>query len=167
MLEVKGRAIVFWYWSGVGAVTSLLGWLSWDWLWNQGMLLRAVPVAMVITGVIFVGLGIWKALDKRPVIVANDLGFLDRTSLPNRRFAWNEIVKFRIITIKGREPVWLAVDLVDPVKLINKGLHGSRAMLEAFEKQYGTPCVIALKTLDIEPHNLLERLKSTLSQHTR
>ena len=167
MLEVKGRAIVFWYWSGVGVAISLLGWLSWDWLWDQGNLLRLVPVSLMISGVIFVGLGIWKALDKRPVIVANEQGFLDRTSFPHRRFAWGEIVKFRLITVKDREPVWLAIDLVDPAKLINKGLHGSRAILEQFEKQYGTPCVIALKILDIEPHNLLERLKSALNQYQR
>ncbi|MEO7935878.1 MAG: hypothetical protein ABIR27_06445, partial [Dokdonella sp.] len=135
MLEVKGRAIVFWYWSGVGVAISLLGWLSWDWLWDQGNLLRLVPVSLMISGVIFVGLGIWKALDKRPVIVANEQGFLDRTSFPHRRFAWGEIVKFRLITVKDREPVWLAIDLVDPAKLINKGLHGSRAILEQFEKQ--------------------------------
>ena len=167
MLEVKGRAIVFWYWSGVGVVISSLGWLSWDWLRDQGFLLRLVPMTLVISGMIFVALGIWKALDKRPVIVANEQGFLDRTSFPHRRFAWHEIVKFRLVTVKGREPVWLAIDLVDPAKLINKGLHGSRAILEQFEKQYGTPCVIALKTLDIEPHNLLERLKSALNQYQR
>ena len=167
MLEVKGRAIVFWYWAGMGVVTSLLGWWLRDWWWTEGFPLRIVPISLVISGVIFVGIGIWKVLDKRPVIVVDDQGLLDRTSLPHRRIAWNDIVKFRLITIKGREPTWLAIDLVDPAKMISKALFASGAMLETFEKQYGTPCVIALKTLDIEPHNLLERLKAALSQYKR
>lgn len=122
MLEVKGRANVFWYWAAVGVLTSLSGWWLLGWFSDQGLLLRLVPVAMAVSGVIFVGIGIFKALDKRPVIIVNENGLLDRTSFPHRRLAWNDIVKFRLVTVGGRAPVWLAIDLVDPARMINKAL---------------------------------------------
>jgi hypothetical protein len=40
-------------------------------------------------------------------------------------------------------------------------------MLESFEEKFGTPCVIALRSLDIEPNGLLVRLKDALNQRKR
>ena len=167
MLEVKGRAIVFWYWAGVGAVVSLLGWGSWDWFEDGGFMLRLLPLTLVITGVVFVVLGAWKMLDKRPVIVVDDKGFLDRTSLPRRLIAWDDIVRFRLITDAAQKPAWLGIDLTDPEKFISKSVYGSSAILEALYERYDTPCVIALNTLDIGPHSLLEQCKAALNQQKR
>ena len=36
MVEVKGRASMVWYWSGVGAVVSLFGLWSLDWVDDLG-----------------------------------------------------------------------------------------------------------------------------------
>lgn len=167
MLEVKGRAIVFWYWAGVGAVLALLGWGMWDWLQDEGFLLRVLPVSLIGSGAVFLVIGIWKTLDKRPVIVVDDKGVLDRTAVPPRRIAWNDIVQFRLITDSGRKPSLLAIDLVDPATFISKATFGGSAILETLGKKYGTPCVIAVKTLQIEPNNLLERCKSALRQYKR
>ncbi len=167
MLEVKGRAIVFWYWAGVGVVIALTGLGCWDWLWEGGVLLRTIPLSLVVSGVIFVVIGIWKVLDKRPVIVVDDKGMLDRTSLPSRMLSWAEVRDFRLISDRGGQLCWLAIDLVDPAQFIDKALLGSGALLEELEKKYGTPCVIALKTLKIEPHRLLECLKSDLRHQQR
>ena len=73
----------------------------------------------------------------------------------------------RLITDAGREPSWLAIDLAEPAKLISKATFGGSAILEALEKKYGTPCVIAVKTLEIEPHNLLERCKGAMKEFKR
>ncbi len=167
MLEVKGRAIVFWYWAGVGAVLGLVGLGIWDWFKDEGFFLRVLPVSLMGSGVVFVAIGFWKMLDKRPVIVVDDKGLLDRTALPPRLIAWNDIVQFRLITDSGRVPSLLAIDLVDPAKLISKAIFGGSAILETLEKKYGTPCVIALKTLEIEPNSLLERCKAALKQYKR
>ncbi len=167
MFEVKGRAVVFWYWAGVGAVLALVGLGIWDWFKDEGFLLRVLPVSLVGSGLVFLAIGIWKVLDTRPVIVVDDKGLLDRTALPARLIAWNDIVQFRLITDAGREPSWLAIDLAEPAKLISKATFGGSAILEALEKKYGTPCVIAVKTLEIEPHNLLERCKGAMKEFKR
>lgn len=166
MLEVKGRAIVFWYWAGFGAVLALIGWGLWDWLKDGGFLLRVLPVSLVGSGLVFLLIGIWKTLDKRPVIVVDDKGLLDRTALPSRLMAWNDIVQFRLITDRKRQPSYLAIDLADPEAFISKAVIGG-TMLQALQQQHGTPCVIAVKTLQIEPHNLLERCKSALKEYKR
>lgn len=166
MLEVKGRASAFWYWAAIGVVTSTLGWASWDWF-RDGIVLRMLPLGLVVSGVVFFGFGIWKRLDKRPALVVDDKGLLDRTGLPQRLIAWNDIVQFRLVTLAGRAPTWLAIDLVDPDQLISSALYRTGPMLEVFKEKYGTPCVIALKALDIEPHRLLEQLKADLRQYKR
>ena len=167
MFEVKGRAIVFWYWAGVGAVLALVGLGMWDWFKDDGFFLRILPVSLVGSGVVFLAIGIWKVLDKRPVIVVDDKGLLDRTALPPRLMAWDDIVQFRLISDASREPSMLAIDLADPAKFISKAIFGGSAILEALENKHGTPCVIAVKTLEIEPHNLLERCKSAMKQFKR
>ena len=167
MFEVKGRASVFWYWSGAGVVLGLLGWVTWDWLWGGGILLLMFPASLFASAVVFVTVGIWKALDKRPAMVVNEKGVLDRTSMPSRLLSWADVEDFRLVVSKRRQPVLLAVDLVDPERFIDKAMIGSAGMLEEFQKEHGTPCVIALKALEIEPHNLLERLKSAMRQHKR
>lgn len=168
MLEVKGRATGFLYWVVFGLVLALLGWLGWNWLKDDGFLFRMLTFAVLGTGVVFVLLGVWKILDKRPVMVVDEQGLLDRCSLPSRRISWDEISDFHLAPVGANSPNFLAIDLVDSVKFVsNASFFVSGAMLEAIEKQHGTPCVIPMKTLDIEPHNLLERLRVLMKHYKR
>src|SRR5690606_22845003 len=127
MLEVRGSANVIWYWSGFGVVLAVLGWFSLDWLEDLGKLGEILSLGIMLSGVVLFGLGIWKALDKRPLLVADKQGVLDRTGLPHRRIDWADITAFRLIGVAGRQPVWLAIDVVDPEKFISKSLFISRA----------------------------------------
>lgn len=166
MLEVKGRVTAFLYWVIFGLVLALLGWWGWEWLHDEGFLFRMLTFSLAGAGIVCVGIGIWKALDKRPVLVVDGQGLLDRTSLPARRINWIEIADFRLVPVGARSPTFLAVDLVDSAKFVGSAFFASSgAMLEALEKKHGTPCVIAMQLLDIQPHNLLENLKSLLKQH--
>jgi hypothetical protein len=167
MLEVKGRASVVWIFAGFGIALSTFGWFSLSWVEELGKVWEIVAVGLMISGVLIVGIGIWRAVDKRPVLVVDDQGLLDRTSLPARRIAWGEIEDFSLVTVSGREPTWLAIQLADPELFISKAMFGAAAMLESFEERLGTPCVIALKSLDIEPNGLLARLKEALKQRKR
>ena len=47
MVEVKGRASMVWYWSGVGAVVSLFGLWSLDWVDELGKLWEKIGRAHV------------------------------------------------------------------------------------------------------------------------
>jgi hypothetical protein len=167
MLEVKGRASVVWIFAGFGIALSTFGWFSLAWIEDLGKIWEIVAVGLMISGVLIVGIGIWRAVDKRPVLVADDQGLLDRTSLPARRIAWSDIEGFSLVTVSGREPTWLAIQLADPELFISKAMFGAAAMLESFEEKFGTPCVIALRSLDIEPNGLLVRLKDALNQRKR
>jgi hypothetical protein len=167
MLEVKGRASVVWIFAGFGIALSTFGWFSLAWVEDLGKVWEIVAVGLMISGVLIVGIGIWRAVDKRPVLVADDQGLLDRTSLPARRIAWSDIEGFSLVTVSGREPTWLAIQLADPELFISKAMFGAAAMLESFEEKFGTPCVIALRSLDIEPNGLLVRLKDALNQRKR
>ena len=167
MLEVKGSSSVIWYWSGFGVALSVLGWYALGWLEDLGKLGEILSVSMMLSGVILVGLGIWRALDKRPVLVVDEQGVLDRTGLPHRRIGWTDITAFRLIVVAGSLPVWLAIEVVDPEKFISKSLFVSRVMLETFHTNHATPCVISLKLLDAEPNALLLRLRAALSQYKR
>lgn len=167
MLEVKGRANIYLTWIIAGVVFAMLGWAMWDAFVDDGFPLRVLPASLVISGAICVGIGIWKALDKKPAIIVDVQGLIDRTSLPHRTLLWSEIEGFRLVPAGARNPKFLAIDLVDPEKMISKALYGTATMLEQFQRQFGTPCVIVLRTLEIEPHNLLERLKGSMRQHKR
>ncbi|HET9034115.1 MAG TPA: STM3941 family protein [Dokdonella sp.] len=167
MLEIKGRANIFLTWVVGGVVIALTGLAFRDSLMDGGFPWRALPPGLVIAGAICAGLGIWKALDMQPVVVVDARGFVDRTSLPHRAFIWSEIEGFRLVPEGARNPKFLAIDLADPEKVISRALYGTTTMLESFHGQFGTPCVIVLRTLEIEPNNLIERLKSCLKQHKR
>ena len=167
MLEVKGRASVVWIFAGFGLVLSAFGWFSLSWVDDLGKIWEIVAVSLMISGVLIVGIGIWRAVDKRPVLVVDDQGLLDRTSLPTRRIVWSDIEAFSLVTVSGREPTWLAIQLANPERFISQAMFGAAAMLESFEEKFGTPCVIALKSLDIEPNGLLARLKDALNQRKR
>ena len=163
MLEVKGRTSIVWYWAITGIVVSVLGWWSLGWVDELGKLWFILAISVMISGVIVVGIGIWKALDKRPVLIADRDGVLDRTSLQSRRMAWNEITGFRLVTTGAGVPQWLAIELVDPQRFMDR--FGSGPMMKAFQTTYGTPCVISVKAIDIEPHTLLANLKSAQQVH--
>lgn len=167
MLEVNGRAIACLYWAGTGVFLVLSGWGFWQLFCDAGVLLWMLSISLVACGAILVGFGIWKALDKRPVVVVDEKGVLNRTGIPSRMITWNDIEQFRLVTVAGREPSWLAIDLVDPTAFISKAMVGSSGMLKAFQEKYGTPCVIGLIALDIEPHSLLEHCKSAMRQFKR
>jgi hypothetical protein len=167
MLEVKGRASVVWIFAGFGIALSIFGWFSLAWVEDLGKIWEIVAVSLMISGVLIAGIGVWRAVDKRPILVVDDQGLLDRTSLPARRIAWSDIEGFSLVTVSGREPTWLAIQLSNPELFISKAMFGAAAMLESFEEKFGTPCVIALRSLDIEPNGLLVRLKDALNQRKR
>ncbi len=167
MLVVKGRARIFWYWivAGIGLVALGLGIL--DWLLEEDIVLLMMAPILIGSGLVFVVIGIGKVRQTRPVLLVDEVGLVDCTALPHRRLRWSEIVDFRLIGTVGRGPIWLAVDVNDPAKLIRKALIGSSTMMTAFEKVCGTPWVITLKLLDIEPRDLLGRLKAARKQFKR
>lgn len=167
MLEVKGRASMVWYWAAVGLVISALGWWLMDWVEDLGKLGEILAVSLMISGVVIVGLGIYKAVDKRAILVVDQKGVLDRTSYPSRQLAWADIRGFRLVPVGGRAPLFLAIDLVNPEELIGKALFGSAALLETMQEKYGTPCVITLRALDTQPHALLARLNEALNRIRR
>ena len=167
MFEIKGRSGMVWYWTGVGGVLSLLGLWSLEWVDDLGKLWEILAVSLMISGVIIAGIGVWKALDKRPVLVGDAEGLLDRTSVPSRRIAWSDIKAFKLVPAQGREPQFLAIELADPALFKAKAVYGAGVMLEAFEKNYGTPCVIPLRAMDVEPNALLLRLNDALRRRKR
>jgi hypothetical protein len=167
MLEVKGKANVVWVFAGFGIGLSTFGWYSLAWVEDLGKLWEIIAISLMISGVLIAGIGVWRAVDKRPILVVDEQGLLDRTSLPTRRIAWSEIEGFSLITVSGREPTWLAIQLANPELFISKAMFGAAAMLESFEEKYGTPCLIALRSLDAEPNGLLIRLKDALSRRKR
>lgn len=167
MVEVKGRASMVWYWSGVGAVVSLFGLWSLDWVDELGKLWEIIAVSLMITGVIVVGMGIWKALDKRPVLITDAEGLLDRTSIPSRRIAWNDIKGFGLVPSQGQTPRFLAVQLADPAAFRAKAPRTLAPILETFEEKFGTPCVISLRAMDVEPRSLLQNLNEAMARRKR
>lgn len=168
MLEVKGRAGMFFYWAGMGIAISALGWWSLDWIDDWGKLMEILSISLMISGVIFVGIGIFKLLDRRPVLVADGEGVLDRTSFPVRRILWADIQGFELAPGGGRAPLFLSIDLADPEAFLAKArLATTRPILEAYQKAYGSPCVIPLRALDAEPTVLLTRLRAALGAHNR
>ncbi|MGB0135229.1 STM3941 family protein [Dokdonella sp.] len=164
-LEVKGRAGGFMHWVVIGLVLAVLGWWAWDWLKDEEFLWRLLSFTLLVAGIVFAAFGAWKLMDKQPVLIATEQGLVDRTGMLVRRINWGEITGFRLPAASGRSSNFLAIDLVDPVKFVASASFGSSSVLEAIETQHGTPCVIPLKLLDIEPHNLIEHLKGYLRQH--
>jgi len=148
----------------VGGLVSLVGWWWLNWVDDLGKLWEILSVSLMISGVVIFGVGIWKAFDRGPALVVDSEGLLDRTSIPARRIGWNEIKAFNLAIPSGRNPQILGIQLVDPGRFIQSARFGAGAVLTAFEKAYGTPCVIPLKSLDIEPHSLLARLRSAQSE---
>lgn len=167
MIEVKGRAGMIWYWSGVGAVVSLFGLWSLDWVDDLGKIWEIIALSLMITGVIVVGIGIWKALDNRPVLVTDAEGLLDRTSMPSRRIAWSDIKGFGLVPSQGRAPRFLAVQLADPAAFRARAPRALAAILETLEENYGTPCVIPLRAMDAEPRSLLQSLNEAMARRKR
>ena len=168
MLEVKGRASMLWYWAAMGVALSALGWWLLDWVEDWGKLMETLAVSLMLSGVVIVGFGIFKALDRRPVLVVDGDGVLDRTSFPVRRIPWADIRGFQLAPARERAPLFLAIELADPEAFIAKGLLSlTRPMLESFQNSYGSPCVISLRALDAEPNTLLVRLRDALNRRNR
>lgn len=166
MLEVKGRRSVVVPWAISGIVISLLGWWSFGGVPTFGKLWEIVALTLLFSGFVLIGFGIWKALDPRPVLVIDDAGFLDRVNMPARRFAWQDIKGFRLMDSGRRDVHSLCIDLVDPARFIASAHFTAAPALKLFDKTHGTPCVIPLKSLDVEPHHLLARLKSAQGERT-
>lgn len=167
MLEVKGRASIVFYWAIVGIVTSLLGWWCLDGVDELGLLWEILAYSLMVSGPIVIGMGMRKALDRRPMLVADQDGVLDRTSYPERKWSWTQIRGFRLWPENSRKPTLLAVDIDQPEQYIRAARMGNRAVFEAFQNNYGTPCVVSLSALDIEPNVLLLQLKERLKQQSR
>jgi hypothetical protein len=167
MLEIRGRKSVVWSWGIVGIVVSMLGWWSLAWVDQLGKLWEIFALSMLVSGIIIVGFGMFKAWDRRPVLLVNNEGLVDRSSLQVRFIAWADITGFSLAPGGQTVPLYLAIHVVDPQTYIRKAAFGSAAVMEALQSTYGTPCLIPLRALDTQANDLLVRLQEALRGQQR
>lgn len=165
VLEVKGRALVVVGFFGMAVVMVLAGWLGMAWVERLGVLWWILCLSLMISSLPMVFLGMRKALDKRPLLVVDRDGMHDRVTSPARRFAWNEITGFRLSPANTRKPQVLAIDVADPARAIRDAPLGTRTALEVARQQHGSPCIVWLGALDIDPNQLLTKLRSAQLVH--
>lgn len=125
----------------MGVATSALGCWLLDWIEEWGKRVELLAVSLMNSGAVIFGIGVFKALDRRPVLIVDGDGVLDRTSFPGRRIPWADIRGFQL-TPRERKPTYLASELADPEAFIASSLlNFARPMLEAFKNTCGSPCV--------------------------
>lgn len=166
MLEVKGRATVGLAFVVVAAVLALGGWAGLAWVKALGMLWLILCLSLIVSGAVLVLVGVFKAFDRRPLLIVDASGVHDRATSPARRFTWEEIKGFRLSPANTRKPQVLAIDVVDPPRAIREAPLGARTWMQAAELHHGSPCILWLAALDIEPTPLLGKLRSLQLQHT-
>ena len=165
MLEVKGRAVIVLPFFVIAIVLAVAGWVGLDWVDQLGKLWWIVCLTLLLSSVPIAAIGLFKALDRRPLLVVDAAGVHDRVTSPARRFGWDEIKGFRLSPAGSRKPQVLAIDVIDPERAIAQARLGMGALMEATRTQHGSPCVVWLNALDIDPVRLLSALQSLQLKH--
>ena len=124
--------------------------------------------AIGLAGLLFFGTCLlWIArrrLDGGDALVADRLGLYDRSNATGDevRVPWRDIGGFRVVAVLGQR--FVAVDLLDPDKIVARAHGWRRAARSANRRLAGSPWCITPAVLGWSAHALAERLETQRAQ---
>lgn len=157
----------------IGAVlmcASSLAIMLLPWLDRDSAMPFPASVALVIglVGLVFFGACLWwlvqRRLDATDALVADPLGLYDRSTAigTDERVPWRDISGFHPLTFMGQR--FVAVELVDPQRFIDRAQGLRRLALAANQRLVGTPWCITPATLGWSAAALSQALAARRAQ---